>query len=215
MHYIFLLLFALFLTACNPEKLKDSPTPATSSANLPNLPVSTQNTDTNDLKIIEEDSIVGNYALKRGMFRNQEITEGYLVVEEIDVNNYGYYYVTISGKLSPETHTGIFYKKGGQYVQKVIEDSSESEVRQGKKKSKMSIIDNMKITQEDELLKIYIDSNKKEKLIWQRDLDDVEKSKAMIKTLKSAKYEYQLYYKGKCAQSEDFCGGSEYTKVND
>ncbi|CAA6810836.1 MAG: Unknown protein [uncultured Sulfurovum sp.] len=210
MHYILLLIFALFFTACNPATLENGPTPDSSP-----LPVSKQNTDVNDLKIIDEDSIVGSYMLKRGMFRNQEITEGYLTVEEIDVNNYGYYYVTISGKLSPETHTGIFYKKGGQYVQKVIEDSSELEIRQGKKKSKMSIIDNMQIKQEDKLLKIYINSTKKEKLIWKRDLDDIKKSEAMIKALKNAQYEYQLYYKEKCSESEEFCGDSEYTKVND
>jgi hypothetical protein len=201
-------MFALFFTACNSTTLKNTSSP---------LPVSNQDTDMNDLKILEEDSIVGNYTLKRGMFRNQEIREGYLVVEEIDVNNYGYYYVTIADKLSPETHTGIFYKKGGQYVQKVIEDSTEAEIRQGKSKSKMSIIDNMHITQEKELLKLYINSTKKEKLIWQRDIDEdeLDRSEEMKKALKNAQYEYQLYYKEKCSDSAEFCGGAAYTKVNE
>jgi hypothetical protein len=203
-------MFALLFTACNPTTLKNSPTPTTSP-----LPISNQNTDINDLKILEEESIIGNYILKRGFFRNQKITEGYLVVEEIDVNNFGYYYVTIADKLSPETHTGIFYKKGGQYVQKVIEDSSESEIRQGKNKSKMSIIDNMSIIQEGELLKVSINSTKKEKLIWTRDIDESEHSEAMKKALKSAKYEYKLYYKEKCKDSVVFCGDSAYTKVTE
>ncbi|CAA6807079.1 MAG: Unknown protein [uncultured Sulfurovum sp.] len=207
MPYIFLLIFTFIFTACN------STTIANKQGSV--LPVSNQETDINDLKILDEDSIVGKYTLKRGMFRNQELTEGYLVVEEIDVNNYGYYYVTIADKLSPETHTGIFYKKGGQFVQKVIEDSSESEIRQGKNKSKMSIIDNMHISQDGELLKLYINSTKKEKLIWERDIDEDEKSKPMKEALKNARYEYLKYYQEKCADCVEFCGDSAYTKVNE
>lgn len=217
MHYILPLVFALLFTACNTTMFKDSPAPVQASEELQTqaLPVSNQDTDDNDLKIIDEDSLVGNYALKRGLFRNQEITEGYLVVEEIDVNNYGYYYVTIANTLLPETHTGIFFKKGGQFVQKVIEDSSEVEIRQGKSKSKMSIIDNVRINQEGELLNIYINSDKQEKLIWKRDIDNIEKSTAMIETLSSAQHEYVKYYKEKCEKESDFCGDSAYTKVND
>jgi len=222
MHYI-LLLFALFLTACSTTPiLEDTPTPivsttpvSASSSSLPVLPVSNQDTDDNDLKIVEEESIVGNYVLNRGMFRNQEITEGYLVVEELDVNNYGYYYVTIAGKLLPETHTGIFFKKGGEFVQKVIEDSSDVEIRQGKPKSKISIIENIRITQKGNLLKIFIDSDKQEKLIWKRDVENVEKSMAMSETLSDAQHEYIKYYKEKCQESSSFCGDDAYTKVDE
>jgi len=232
MHYM-LLLFALFLTACNTTPIVED-TPATSVVSTapvsttnvsatslstapaqPLLPVSSQDSDENDLKIVEEESIVGNYVLNRGMFRNQEITEGYLVVEELDVNNYGYYYVTIADKLLPETHTGIFYKKGGEFVQKVIEDSSEDEIRQGKPKSKISIIDNVRITQKGDILKIFIDSDKQEKLIWRRDRDNIEKSQSMQETLKNARHEYIKYYKEKCEQMKSFCGKDEYTPVND
>jgi hypothetical protein len=218
-------MFALFFTACNPTTLKDSPAPVQASSELKDsseleiqaspLPVSNQNTDDNDLKIIDEDSIKGNYTLKRGLFGTQEITEGYLVVEEIDVNNYGYYYVTVTEEFSPETHTGIFYNQGGKYVQKVIEDSSEAEIRQGKKKSKMSIIDNISIKQKGELLTLHINSTKNEKLFWIRDSDEVEKSKQLVKTLASAKSEYESYYKDKCVDCEEFCGSAEYTKVSD
>ena len=208
---LLLTLLTLLFTACNSKTLQNAPVAATASP----LPVSNQDTDENDLKIINEDSLVGKYTLKRGLFGTQEVTEGYLVIEEIDVNNYGYYYVTITKEFSPETHTGIFYNKGGKYVQKVIEDSSEAEIRQGKKKSKMTIIDNMSIKQKGELLTLHIDSNKQEKLIWIRDIDEAEKSKQMIKALKSAKNEYIAYYKEKCIECEEFCGSAEYTKVND
>ena len=217
MHYILPLMFALFFTACNPTTIKDSPAPTVlaSVTTATPLPVSHQETDTNDLKVIPEDSLVGNYVLKRGLFRNQEIQEGYLIIEEINVDNYGYYYVTITEGFTPETHTGIFYKKGGHYVQKVIEDSTEAEIRQGKKKSKMSIIDNMYIKQKGELLTLHINSNKKEKLLWIRDIDNVEKSEKMKKSLADSKNEYVAYYKDKCVDCEEFCGDSEYTKVNE
>jgi len=247
MHYI-LLLFALFLTACNTTPvLEDTPstpttapvvvsttvqaiptqttpiptttnvstTPVLTASSQPVLPVSYQDNDDNDLKVVEESSIIGHYVLNRGMFRNQEITEGYLVVEELGLDNYGYYYVTIADKLLPETHTGIFFKKDGEFVQKVIEDSSESEIRQGKPKSKISIIDNVRITQKGDILKIFIDSDKQEKLIWRRDVNNFEKSQKMIESLKNAQHEYIKYYKEKCEQMKGFCGRNELTPVND
>lgn len=206
MRYIFFFAFTIFFTACNPATVPNKTT---------SLPVTQQDTDVNDLKIIDEDSIVGNYVLRQGMFRNQELIEGYLVIEEIDVNNYGYYYVTIADKLAPETHTGIFFKKGGKFVQKVIEDSSESEIRQGKNKSKMSIIDNIHLEQEEELLRLYINSTKKENLLWERDVDDVEKSAKLQQTLKDARHEYLKFYQEKCEDCSEFCGDSAYTKVNE
>jgi len=233
MHYI-LLLFALFLTACNttpmvektptptPVVVSTTPAPTTTTAELtpssaaqPILPVTAQDTDENDLKVVDEDSIVGNYVLNQGMFRSQRLNEGYLVVEELDVDNYGYYYVTIADGIEPETHTGIFYKKGGEFVQKVIEDSSEEEIRQGKPKSKISIIDNVRITQKGDLLKIFINSDKQEKLVWRRDVDNVQKSQAMVKALKNARYDYIKFYKEKCEQMKGFCGNDEYTPVNE
>jgi len=206
MPYIFIIAISFLITGCNPSTTPNHPA---------SLPVTQQDTDVNDLKIAPEDSIVGKYVLKQGMFRNQMITEGYLVIEEIDVNNYGYYYVTIAGELTPETHTGIFYQKGGKFVQKVIEDSSESEIRQGKNKSKMTIIDNIHLTHENDLLKLYINSTKKEKLLWQRDYDEIEHSEEMSKTLKQARYEYLKFYQEKCADCAEFCGDSAYTKVNE
>jgi len=206
MPYIFIIAFAFLITGCTPSPKVKHP---------PHLPITKQETDENDLKIIPEDSIVGKFVLKQGMFRNQEITEGYLVIEEIDVNNYGYYYVTIAGKLTPETHTGIFYKKGGKFVQKVIEDSTASEVRQGKNKSKMTIIDNIHLKPDGDKLRLYVNSNKKEDLLWERDFEGEEQSKKMKETLELARHEYLKFYQEKCADCAEFCGDSAYTKVND
>lgn len=207
MPYIFLLIFTFIFTACQSPKHHNQHTAA--------LPVSNQDTDINDLKILEDDSIVGNYILKQGMFRSEEITEGYLVIKEIDANNYGYYYVTIADKLFPETHIGIFFKKDGHFVQKVIEDSSEAEIRQGKSKSKMTIIDNIQLIKEGELLKLNVNSTKKERLIWTRDLDEDEKSEKMKEALKSAHTEYLDYYQEKCANSDNLCGDTTATRVNE
>ena len=229
MRSILLLIMALFLGACNSTVLKDTPQPDVSpvaqetiskegistEAIGSSLPITHQDTDENDLKIIDESSILGHYILKRGMFRNQEISEGYLVIEEIDVNNYGYYYVTNVQGFSSEIHTGIFYKKGGKFVQKVIEDNTEAEILRGANKSKMSIIDNIELIQKDELLKLFINSDKQEKLIWKRDTDDIQLSPELQKTLEEAKEEYRLYYKDKCKESKHFCGDGEYTKVNE
>lgn len=198
--------FAFLIIGCAPSKTADS---------APQLPKTKQESDENDLTITPEDSIIGSFILKQGMFRNQEITEGYLVIEEIDVNNYGYYYVTIAGELTPETHTGIFYKKGGKFVQKVIEDSSPSEVRQGKNKSKMTIIDNMHLKPDGDMLRLYINSNKKEDLLWERDHEGIKHSKKMDEALEQARYQYLKFYQEKCADCAEFCGDSAYTKVND
>lgn len=226
MRYTFLLSLALFLTACNSTAIQNTAPTVTSTNSASeqkeastevasSLPTTQQDTDDNDLKIVDETSIVGNYVLQQGMFGTQEITEGYLVIEEIDPDNYGYYYVTIAPKLLPETHTGIFFRKDAHFSQKVIEDSSPSEIAAGKGKSKISIIDNLNLTKEGNRLKLFINSNKKEKLIWKKDVDNITKSTAMIKALNEAKEEYRLYYKEKCQASLHFCVDVEYTKVND
>ncbi len=225
MRSIFLTIITLLFTACNPTMVQNA-TPATNTietqkvpsneAQTLSLPTTLQDNDINDLtKIIDETSLDGNYTLKRGMFRNQNIQEGYLVIEEIDANNYGYYYVTITKGYTPETHTGIFYKKGGEFVQKIIEDNTPEEIAQGKPKSKVTIIENIKVTLKNNILKIFIDSNKQEKLIWQRDQLKLHKSETLEKTLEEAKEEYRIYYKNKCQESIRFCGDGEYTKVNE
>lgn len=224
MRSIFLTIITLLFTACNPTMVQNA-TPTTNTVETqkvpsdevqtPSLPTTRQDNDYPDLKIIDEASLIGEYTLKRGMFRNQNIQEGYLVIEEIDVNNYGYYYVTMTEGYTPETHTGIFYKKGGEFVQKIIEDNTPEEIAQGKPKSKVTIIENIKVTLKNNILKIFIDSNKQEKLIWQRDQLKVHKSETLEKTLEEAKEEYRIYYKNKCKESIRFCGDGEYTKVNE
>jgi len=208
MPYIFLLLFAILFTACTNS--------ATNSPTFPSeLPMSNQTTDIDDLKIAPENSIVGKYTLSRGAFSHgsiyQEIDEGYLVIEELEVNNYGYYYVTVVGKLSPETHSGIFFEKGGKFVQKVIYDQ---EATDGVK-SEITTIDNISITYDENILKIIIDSNKKESTIWDRDDGTKQASEKIKLALKEAEHEYYKYYKEKCDHTKLKCADREYTPVNE
>ena len=215
MPYIFLLLFSILLTACtnNGTNSPSVPTTLTVEDAPVGLPTTTQTTDIDDLKIAPENTIVGKYSLKRGAFSHgsiyQDIKEGYLVIEELDVNNYGYYYVTIVNKITPETHSGIFYEKGGKFVQKVIYNDENSN------QSKIETVDNINITYDDNILKIIIDSNKKETTIWERDDGIVTKSNKITEALKNAKQEYIDFYKNKCVSANVKCADKEYTPVND
>jgi len=209
MPYIILLFLSLLFTACTTDNLS-APTPQAGV-----LPSTAQTTDIDDLKIVAEGTIVGNYRLRNGAFSHgaiyQEITEGYLVIEEIDVNNYGYYYVTIVNDMTPETHSGIFYEKGGKFVQKVIYDQEATNGTQ----SEIITIDNIAITYDENLLKIIIDSNKKMSTVWERDDGIVQTSAKMKAALKDAEHEYYKYYKEKCKGSTLNCAEHEYTKVNE
>jgi len=213
MQYLFLLFISLLFVACTPTSTTLNPIePITSQSSLP---TSGQTTDIDDLKILAENSIVGRYSLTRGAFSHgpifQEITEGYLVIEEIEVDNYGYYYVTVVNKMSPEIHSGIFYEKGGKFVQKIIYDQK---VQDGVK-AEIETIDNINITFDENILKIIIDSNKKETTIWERDDGISEISEKIKKALEDAKYDYYKYYKEKCTDSNLQCAEHEYTAVND
>ena len=230
MPYIFLLLFSIFLTGCA-NNGTTSPSVSTPSVSTPvatttpvelavpvaavpaGLPMTTQTTDIDDLKIAPENTIIGKYTLKRGAFSHgaiyQDITEGYLVIEELDVNNYGYYYVTIVNKMSPETHAGIFYEKAGKFVQKVIYNDENSA------ESKITTVDNINLTFDDNILKIIIDSTKKETTVWERDDGIISKSAKLSKALENAQQQYLDFYKNKCVSANIKCADREYTPVND
>ncbi len=207
MPYILLLLFTLlFTTACNNSTI----VPPTTQSNVPaGLPTTNQTTDVDDLKIIPENSIVGEYYLQRGLYSNeaihQEVNEGYLVIEELDVDNYGYYYATVINGLA-ETYLGIFFKKDGKFVQKVIYDDNG--------KSKIAIQDNIDVKLDGDTLKIVIDDAKHQVMVWHRDDGTATKSDKLKKTLKQAKKEYLDFYKKKCKIAEVKCADHEFTPVD-
>ena len=227
MPYIRLLLISLLFVGCittnETKPTADVPTTDMETTNLPtsslpvSLPTTLQSQDDDDLNIaIEpENTIVGKYRLKNGAFSygaiHQTINEGYLVIEELDVNDYGYYYVTIVNKMSPETHSGIFYEKGGKFVQKVIYDQGD----ENSTRTEITTIDNIDITYDENILKIIIDSNKKETTVWERDDGITEKSEKVKKALKEAEYEYYKFYKEKCDAAKVKCSEHAYTPVND
>ncbi len=209
MPYIFLLLFTLiFTTACNNSAI----VPPTQSNVTPtsSLPTTEQTTDIDDLKIVPENTIVGEYYLQRGLYSNeaihQEVNEGYLVIEELDVDNYGYYYVTVINGLA-ETYLGIFFKKDGKFVQKVIYDDNG--------KSKIAIQDNIDVKLDGDILKIVIDDAKHQVMVWQKDDGTATKSDKLKKALKQAKNEYLDFYKKKCEIAEVKCAEHEFTPVDE
>jgi len=221
MPHIILVIFALLFTACatNEPVIPVTPVTPTPPASVTEtaplvvtseLPSTEQITDIDDLQIVEESTIIGKYRLKKGAYTHgeihQDMDEGYLVIEELDVNNYGYYYVTVIKDISPETHSGIFYEKGGKFVQKVIYNDENSE------KSKIITLDNIEIKQEGETLKIMIDSNKKETTIWQKDDGVFQPSQLLLNSIKDAKREYYDFYKKKCLSHEIECAEHQFTQ---
>ena len=209
MPYIFLLLFTLLFTACNNSAIVPPPT----QSNIPvGLPKTNQTTDNdNSIKIIPENSILGEYTLQRGLYSNesihQELSEGYLVIEELDVDNYGYYYATIIDGIA-ETHLGIYYKKDGKFVQKVIYNDESG-------KSKIDIQDNINIKLDGDILKIVIDDAKHQVTIWKKDDGTATKSDKLKKALKEAQKAYKEFYKQKCAVAEVKCAEHEFTPIDE
>ncbi len=208
MPFIFLLLFTFLFTACSNSS---RPTPIAQEETPLGLPTTEQTTDIDDLKIIDENSIVGEYTLQRGLYSNesihQELDEGYLVIEELDVDNYGYYYATIINGLA-ETHLGIYYKKDGKFVQKVIFDDENGQ-------SKVDIIDNLKVELENDILKIVIDDAKHQVMVWKRDDGTATKSDKLQQGLKEAKDAYIDFYKRKCQTGKIQCAEHEFTPINE
>ena len=208
MPYIFLLLFTFLFTACTNNAV---PTPTAQDETQIGLPKTEQTTDIDDLQIVDENSIIGKYTLQRGIYSNesihQELDEGYLVIEELDVDNYGYYYVTTINGLA-ETHLGIFYKKDGKFVQKVIYNDESG-------KSKIDIQDNINIKLDGDILKIVIDDAKHQVTVWKKDDETATKSDKLKKALKEAKNAYKEFYKNKCAIAEVKCAEHEFTPVNE
>ena len=223
MQYILLLLFTFLFTACTnsatptSQTIQEDKAPAKRIVAVQEdetpvgLPKTEQTTDIDDITIAPENSIIGEYTLQRGLYSNesihQELNEGYLVIEELDVDNYGYYYATIINGLA-ETHLGIFYKKDGNFVQKVIYNDEEGQ-------SKVEIIDNLKIVLDKDILKININDTKNQKMIWKRDDGIATKSDKLEKSLKEAKNAYIDFYKNKCKTAQIQCAEHEFTPVDD
>ena len=208
MPYIFLLLFTFLFTACTNSA---TPSPTAQHKTPVELPETEQTTDIDDLQIVAENSIVGEYTLQRGLYSNesihQELDEGYLVIEELDVDNYGYYYATIINGLA-ETHLGIYFKKDGKFVQKVIYDDANGQ-------AKVDIQDNINIKLDGDILKIVVDDAKHQVMTWKRDDGTATKSDKLQQGLKEAKNAYRDFYKNKCAAAEVKCADHEFTPVNE
>ena len=57
----------------------------------------------------------------KGMF--ESINDGFMVIEKLDENDFGFYYVIQSKDFAPNEKYGIFHYKEGKFFQKFIDDS--------------------------------------------------------------------------------------------
>ncbi len=110
----------------------------------------------------DANNLEGKYALERGQVSfagaRKEIVDSKLVIEKLGVNDFGYYY-TIKLKGYPANeYFGIFSKKDGKYVKKIISDNGE-----------ISYYDNIELIHEDTRVKLTENTNNgKRIIIWKK-----------------------------------------------
>jgi len=120
----------------------------------------------------DPNSLEGKYTLERGQISfagaRKDIIQSKLVIEQLGVNDFGYYYsVKVKGYPSNE-YFGIFAKKDGKYVQKVISDNGE-----------ISYYDNIKLIHEDKRIKLTIKTNQGKRIIIWKKVDHIDDTKAL------------------------------------
>jgi heat shock protein HslJ len=126
-----------------------------------------------ELTITEDiNNLEGKYTLERGQISfagaRKDILQSTLVIEKLGVNDFGYYY-TIKLKGYPTNeYFGIFAKKDGKYVQKVISDNGE-----------VSYYDNIELLHEDRRIKLTINTNQGKRIIIWNKVDFIDDTKAL------------------------------------
>jgi hypothetical protein len=133
-----------------------------------------------DLIITDDpNKLEGNYSLERGQISfagaRKDIIQSKLVIEKLGVKDYGYYYNIKVKDYPSNEYFGIFTKKDGKYVQKVISDNGE-----------VSYYDNIELIHEDRRVKLTINTNQGKRIIIWNKVDYIEDTK----TLEGAKKIY-------------------------
>ena len=132
--------------------------------------------------------IQGEYSLVEGTDLNvkKTIQDGYLVVEKLNDNNFGYYYTFKVEKATPETFFGIFNYYKGKFYQRAIKNEGSFETENLK---------NTDIkTYEDKLrLEVNIEGGTLNTL-WKNDNSGAVPFN-LRKSLKEAKHDYEEIYK--------------------
>jgi len=183
MKYTLSLSVALLFSACSTTPpvettVKINNTPEISSKNI------LLNENNNDINNYEGSYhfVKGTDSLK-GIYEN--IDDGYLVIEKLDEDDYGFYYVEQSNKYSPNSKFGIFHYENNRFYQKFL-DGSENR-------------DNVKLVQFDNKLETTINTVRGTQAIqWKKTFEVTPMlSEKLMTALKNAKENYRQIYKEK------------------
>jgi len=140
--------------------------------------------------------IQGNYKFLKGTKGlgsgiTKGIEDGYLVIEKLDDNNFGYYYTFSIEKSSPLKYFGIFNYDKGDFYQRVIRNEGSTVTEN---------LYNTKIVTDGIQLELGVDiEGGSESTIWEYDSMDYLSEK-LKKSLKEAKKDYKEIYKDKFSQ---------------
>ena len=118
----------------------------------------------------------------RGMF--EKINDGYLVIEKLDENDFGFYYVIQSKEFPPNEKYGIFHYKNGRFFQKFIDD--------------LELRDNVKLKGTEYAIETTIETNKGTQSIqWEKSYEeDISTLNSKLQeALKLTKENYRQIYK--------------------
>jgi len=166
-----------------------------------------KDTQSHQPKIKEIQSIVGNYTLEKGIYSytgnsgiNKIINSATLVIEQLDKDDYGYYYIMQVEELTPTEESGIFHKKGNEYFKRIIystDITKDSNISINSKISdehlKTEITDKIKLSQDNNSIKIAMKLRDGEvTIIWKRDINS---SISQTKELQHARHEYIKTYR--------------------
>jgi len=147
------------------------------------------------------DTIAGEYKLYRGVISfggiREVLTTGHLVIEQLDDDDFGYYYTTQVDSHSPNGYFGIFHLKDNKYSQKVIEDNGVAA------QPIVSIVENIELVVEEPKLELKINASGKTDIIWERSFANESKNTTIENSLKQAREDYIKFYKEKFSKVTD------------
>jgi hypothetical protein len=225
MRYIISTIIVLIFTACTntaelTPKKQTSTESALTAANIPTEPIKPLMTQVAETVLVEPKneeiitqetiqeinvptvtSIVGTYKLHKGVISysgiREVLTDGHLVIEQLDNDDFGYYYATQVDSHAPNSYFGIFHLKDNKYSQKVIEDSGVGA------KPIVSIIENIELIVEEPKIELKINASGKTDIIWERDYAQEVKNPKIQNSLSDAKNDYIKFYKEKFSKVTD------------
>jgi len=166
-----------------------------------------KNTPPPQLKTKKIEGIEGNYTLEKGVYSynknssiNKVINSSDLVIEQLDNDDYGYYFTMQVEELTPTEESGIFHKQDNEYFKRIIystditKDSNISiDSNISDEHLQTEITDKVKLLQDNNSIKIGMKVGDGEAtIIWTRDING---STFRSKELKHAEHEYIKTYK--------------------